>query len=46
MIIFLIINNNNNNMDFPINNFKGVMLCNRPNENVMKPKDKFEFKFR
>ncbi|CAD8102895.1 unnamed protein product [Paramecium primaurelia] len=27
-------------MDVPINNFKGVMLCNRPNENVMIIKEK------
>ncbi|CAD8164742.1 unnamed protein product [Paramecium octaurelia] len=27
-------------MDVPINNFKGVMLCNRPNENVMIVKEK------
>ncbi|CAD8186179.1 unnamed protein product [Paramecium pentaurelia] len=27
-------------MDNPINNFKGVMLCNRPNENVMVIKEK------
>lgn len=28
-------------MDVPMNNFKGVMLCNRPNENIMIMKEKY-----
>lgn len=28
-------------MDVPLNNFKGVMLCNRPNDNVVAYKEKY-----
>lgn len=26
----------------PITNYKGVMLCNRPNDNIFVPKEKFK----
>lgn len=30
------------NKGAPINNYKGVMLCNRPNENVFVPKERYQ----